>query len=133
MRLCSLGLEELSPLTSPLIRYWGRSSHHHGWAPFNHHNGKEFLGYEDLAFLSLYALGMYVMGYAGDRMDLRLFLTGGMVFSGVFAAMIGFAKSREIHSLLYFLVMQVMSKRCIYDDVCMCVSEIDVESAFEVE
>lgn len=49
-------------------------------------------------------------------MDLRIFLTGGMVFSGFFATMIGFAQVRKIHSLAYFLVLQVISRV-----VCVCI------------
>ncbi|KAK9273056.1 hypothetical protein L1049_017863 [Liquidambar formosana] len=50
-----------------------------GWAPFNGSDGTSLLGEIDLAFLSVYAFGMYFSGHLGDRVNLRIFLTVGMV------------------------------------------------------
>ena len=51
-------------------------------------------------------------GMLADRMDLRYFLSGGMTLSAVFTALFGLAYIWEIHSLAYFLIIQV---RC-----CCC-------------
>lgn len=80
-----------------------------GWAPFNHkQNGKALLGQLDLAFLGAYAMGMFVSGHLGDRVDLRYFLTGGMLGSGVCVALFGAAFFWQIHSMTYFVVVQVV-------------------------
>ncbi|KAL3693843.1 hypothetical protein R1sor_007494 [Riccia sorocarpa] len=78
-----------------------------GWAPFNQKGGKGLLGDVDLAFLAAYAVGMYFSGHLGDRVDLRLFLFGGMVASGFFVAMFGAGYWFQIHSLPYYLVVQI--------------------------
>ncbi|CAM8979723.1 unnamed protein product [Rhodiola kirilowii] len=54
-----------------------------GWVPFNGPQGPHRLGELDLAFLASYSVGMYFAGHLGDRIDLRLFLSFGMVSSGV--------------------------------------------------
>ncbi|BBN06279.1 MFS transporter, OPA family, solute carrier family 37 (glycerol-3-phosphate transporter), member 1/2 [Marchantia polymorpha subsp. ruderalis] len=78
-----------------------------GWAPFNQKGGKGLLGDVDLAFLASYAVGMYFAGHLGDRVDLRLFLTGGMLASGFFVAMFGVGYWLDIHYLSYYIVVQV--------------------------
>ncbi|KAF5956880.1 hypothetical protein HYC85_004105 [Camellia sinensis] len=50
-----------------------------GWAPFNGSDGAHRLGELDLTFLLAYSVGMYFSGHIGDRIDLRLFLTIGMM------------------------------------------------------
>ncbi|KAK4800787.1 hypothetical protein SAY86_021274 [Trapa natans] len=55
-----------------------------GWALFNEADGTSKLGEIDVAFLACYSLGMYVAGHLGDTLDLRLFLTFGMMGSGIF-------------------------------------------------
>ena len=54
-----------------------------GWAPFNGDGGTALLGQIDLAFLGVYAIGMFFAGHLGDRVDLRIFLTIGMVGTGL--------------------------------------------------
>lgn len=79
-----------------------------GWAPFNHQrDGKALLGQLDLAFLGAYAFGMFVSGHLGDRVDLRHFLTGGMLGSGACVALFGAAYFWNIHSMTYFITVQV--------------------------
>ncbi|GAV79121.1 MFS_1 domain-containing protein [Cephalotus follicularis] len=80
-----------------------------GWAPFNGSNGTALLGDLDLAFLSVYATGMYFSGHLGDRMNLRIFLTIGMVGSGLFTSLFGVAYWANIHSFCYFLVVQMLA------------------------
>jgi sugar phosphate permease len=80
-----------------------------GWAPFNNAKiGKSLLGDLDLAFLGSYALGMFVSGHLGDRVDLRHFLTGGMLGSGTCVALFGAAYFWNIHTMGYFVVVQVI-------------------------
>lgn len=80
-----------------------------GWKPFNNpKRGKGLLGDLDLAFLGSYACGMFVAGHLGDRVDLRYFLTGGMIASGLCVALFGAAAFWNIHSLSYFLAVQLV-------------------------
>ena len=51
-------------------------------------------------------------GMLADRMDLRYFLFGGMTLSAVFTALIGLAYTWNIHSLAYFICIQV--RMCLY-------------------
>lgn len=80
-----------------------------GWAPFNGSDGTALLGEIDLAFLSFYALGMYFSGQLGDRMDLRKFLTVGMIGTGIFTATFGFGYWLNIHSFYYYLIVQMFA------------------------
>lgn len=78
-----------------------------GWPPFNSAVGKGLLGDLDLAFLGAYAAGMFVAGHLGDRVDLRLFLFGGMVLSGAFTVLFGMGYFWGVHSLAYFVLVQM--------------------------
>ncbi|XP_074286935.1 putative glycerol-3-phosphate transporter 1 [Silene latifolia] len=80
-----------------------------GWAPFNRSNGKELLGYLDVAFLAVYAAGMFFSGHIGDRMNLRVFLTIGMLGTGVFTALFGFGYWFDIHNFYYYLAVQMFA------------------------
>ncbi|KAH8514034.1 hypothetical protein Peur_057678 [Populus x canadensis] len=60
-----------------------------GWEPFNGKGGTKKLGLIDVAFLACYSLGMYGAGHLGDTLDLRLFLTSGMIGSGIFVGLFG--------------------------------------------
>ena len=46
-------------------------------------------------------------GFVAERVDLRYFLSGGMVLSGLLTMALGFAYFLEIHSLGYFIFIQV--------------------------
>eukprot|EP00959_Pyramimonas_sp_CCMP1952_P371915 7788014-Pyramimonas_sp.AAC.1 len=63
--------------------------HSVGWAPFNGPDGNSLLGSIDVSFLAAYAIGMFFSGHLGDTLDLRIFLTWGMVGSGVLTALFG--------------------------------------------
>ncbi|KAL6556250.1 hypothetical protein OROGR_005538 [Orobanche gracilis] len=78
-----------------------------GWAPFDGKDGTSKLGAIDLAFLGCYAMGMYVAGHLGDKLDLRLFLTTGMVGSGIFVVLFGMGCFWHIHDFAFYLVMQM--------------------------
>nr|GLL21056.1 putative glycerol-3-phosphate transporter 1 [Ipomoea trifida] len=80
-----------------------------GWYPFDGPNGTELLGDLDVAFLFVYALGMYFSGHIGDRMDLRVFLTVGMVGTGLFTALFGVGYWANIHGFYYYLVVQMLA------------------------
>lgn len=80
-----------------------------GWAPFNSSDGTSLLGELDVAFLAVYAFGMYFSGHLGDRMDLRILLTVGMVGTGVFTSLFGVGYWGNVHSFYYFLIVQMIA------------------------
>ena len=57
-----------------------------------------------LYFLSFFQISS---GYVAERVDLRYFLSFGMVMSGVFTMLFGFAKYWDLHSYGYFIFIQV--------------------------
>ncbi|KAF5186062.1 Glycerol-3-phosphate transporter, partial [Thalictrum thalictroides] len=80
-----------------------------GWAPFNGTDGSVMLGNLDVAFLLCYSFGMYFAGHLGDRIDLRIFLTIGMVGTGLFTSLFGLGYWLNIHSFSYFLIFQMLA------------------------
>lgn len=80
-----------------------------GWAPFNGKDGTSKLGEIDVAFLACYSMGMYVAGHLGDTLDLRLFLTTGMMGSGIFVALFGMGYFWNVHFFWFYLVMQMIA------------------------
>uniref|UniRef100_A0A0C9RWG8 TSA: Wollemia nobilis Ref_Wollemi_Transcript_8812_3231 transcribed RNA sequence n=1 Tax=Wollemia nobilis TaxID=56998 RepID=A0A0C9RWG8_9CONI len=100
-------LSNLVFIENPTNSSQGSSSE--GWAPFNKKGGTALLGEIDVAFLSVYSLGMYFSGHVGDRVDLRVFLTVGMVGSGIFVALFGMGYWLNIHNFYFFLCMQMMA------------------------
>ncbi|KAL9676203.1 hypothetical protein QQ045_004416 [Rhodiola kirilowii] len=80
-----------------------------GWAPFNGSDGSALLGELDVAFLAVYAMGMYLAGHIGDRVNLRIFLTIGMVGTGIFTSFFGVGYWANIHNFYYFLVVQMFA------------------------
>ncbi|GAU27577.1 hypothetical protein TSUD_271180 [Trifolium subterraneum] len=80
-----------------------------GWAPFNGSDGTSLLGELDVAFLAIYAFGMYFSGHFGDRCNLRIFLTIGMVGTGVFTSLFGLGFWGNIHNFYYYLVIQMIA------------------------
>jgi sugar phosphate permease len=54
---------------------------------------QSMLGQVDLAFLAAYAAGMFFAGHMGDRTDLRVFLSVGMLGSGIFCTLFGMVSS----------------------------------------
>ncbi|ESW03464.1 hypothetical protein PHAVU_011G016300 [Phaseolus vulgaris] len=80
-----------------------------GWAPFNGSDGTSLLGQLDVAFLAVYAFGMYFSGHLGDRCNLRIFLTVGMVGTGLFTSLFGVGYWGNIHNFYYFLVVQMIA------------------------
>ncbi|XP_027355577.1 putative glycerol-3-phosphate transporter 1 [Abrus precatorius] len=80
-----------------------------GWAPFNGSDGTSLLGELDVAFLSVYAFGMYFSGHFGDRCNLRIFLTVGMLGTGLFTSLFGVGYWGNIHNFYYYLVVQMIA------------------------
>ncbi|EFJ50964.1 hypothetical protein VOLCADRAFT_57773, partial [Volvox carteri f. nagariensis] len=80
-----------------------------GWAPFNSDNGQTLLGQIDLAFLGTYAIGMFFAGHLGDRVDLRGFLTAGMVLSGIFTSLFGMGYFWDMHIFSYYVLVSIMA------------------------
>lgn len=80
-----------------------------GWYPFNGTDGTSKLGEIDVAFLACYSLGMFVAGHLGDTLDLRLFLTAGMIGSGIFVGLFGMGYFWNIHVFSFYLVMQMVA------------------------
>ncbi|KAJ8752881.1 hypothetical protein K2173_008616 [Erythroxylum novogranatense] len=80
-----------------------------GWSPFNGADGTALLGDLDLAFLSVYAFGMYFAGHLGDRLNLRILLTIGMVGTAIFTSLFGVGYWANVHSFYYFLMVQMLA------------------------
>ena len=72
---------------------------------------KRLEGTLDSSFLFSYAFFMFISGFVAERMNLRYFLSLGMIISGVFTFLFGFAKTVEIHSIYYFITVQVSNFR----------------------
>ena len=71
------------------------------------YRAKRMEGTMDSAFLFSYAAFMFASGFVAERMNLRYFLSIGMIISGVLTFLLGFAKVVEIHSIYYFIIVQV--------------------------
>ena len=68
---------------------------------------KTYLGLLDTSYLFSYAFFMFWSGIVAERMDLRFYLSGGMILSGIFTFLFGLAYNTGIHSLGYFIAIQV--------------------------
>ncbi|CAA3008525.1 glycerol-3-phosphate transporter 1 [Olea europaea subsp. europaea] len=80
-----------------------------GWEPFKGSDGTSLLGELDMGFLFVYAIGKFFSGHMGDRMDLRPFLTIGMVGTGVFTALFGVGYWANVHFFYYYLIVQMLA------------------------
>uniref|UniRef100_A0A8C5I634 Major facilitator superfamily (MFS) profile domain-containing protein n=1 Tax=Gouania willdenowi TaxID=441366 RepID=A0A8C5I634_GOUWI len=79
------------------------------WKPFDKKNYKQLLGAMDYSFLCAYAVGMYLSGIIGERLPIRLYLTVGMVTSGLFTCMFGLGYIYNIHNLGFYIFVQVLN------------------------
>uniref|UniRef100_A0A672I5G3 Major facilitator superfamily (MFS) profile domain-containing protein n=1 Tax=Salarias fasciatus TaxID=181472 RepID=A0A672I5G3_SALFA len=70
-------------------------------------NYKQLLGAMDYSFLCAYAVGMYLSGIIGERLPIRLYLTAGMLSSGLFTCLFGLGYIYNIHSLSFYVLVQV--------------------------
>lgn len=57
----------------------------------------------DTVFLAAYAVGLFITGPLGDRVNLRHFLGIGMIGSGAFAFLFGSAVLMSMHALPWFI------------------------------
>lgn len=81
-----------------------------GYAPFNSDEwGSTYLGACDTTFLSAYAVGLFITGPLGDRVNLRWFLGIGMMGSGLFCFLFGAGQLMGIHNLAYFLACNLFA------------------------
>ncbi|KAM8856516.1 glucose-6-phosphate exchanger SLC37A1 isoform 2-T2 [Spinachia spinachia] len=77
------------------------------WKPFDKKNYKQLLGAMDYSFLCAYAVGMYLSGIIGERVPIRLYLTVGMLFSGLFTCLFGLGYVYNIHNMGFYIFVQV--------------------------
>ncbi|XP_074514384.1 glucose-6-phosphate exchanger SLC37A1 isoform X1 [Sebastes fasciatus] len=77
------------------------------WKPFEKRNYKQLLGAMDYSFLCAYAVGMYLSGIIGERLPIRLYLTFGMLASGLFTCLFGLGYVYNIHNLGFYIFVQV--------------------------
>jgi len=70
---------------------------------------KTYLGMLDTTYLFSYAFFMFFSGFVAERMNLRYFLSLGMIFSGISTWLFGFSYVAGIHSLWYLLIVQVVT------------------------
>ncbi|XP_025074988.1 glucose-6-phosphate exchanger SLC37A2 isoform X2 [Pogonomyrmex barbatus] len=66
------------------------------------------LGMLDSAFLFAYAAAMFLSGFIAERVNLRYFLSIGMLASGISSYLFGIAKPYNIHNLWYFVFVQIL-------------------------
>ncbi|CAH1394277.1 unnamed protein product [Nezara viridula] len=77
------------------------------WAPFYGSDGSVLLGVLDSSFLFSYAGAMFLSGFVAERVNLRYFLAIGMISSGVAGYLFGVAHRFDIHSLWYYIAVQI--------------------------
>uniref|UniRef100_A0A8C7FAY6 Solute carrier family 37 member 1 n=1 Tax=Oncorhynchus kisutch TaxID=8019 RepID=A0A8C7FAY6_ONCKI len=72
-----------------------------------HTDTDQLLGAMDYSFLCAYAVGMYLSGIIGERLPIRLYLTFGMLMSGLFTCLFGLGRIYNIHNLSFYIFVQV--------------------------
>lgn len=72
------------------------------------HKADTLLGSLDTTYLLSYAIFMFPSGMIADRLDLRYFLAGGMVGSGIITILFGMGKYLGIRSLAFYIFVQVL-------------------------
>ncbi|CRK86179.1 CLUMA_CG000027, isoform A [Clunio marinus] len=76
------------------------------YAPFDGSDASALLGILDSSFLFCYAIAMFFSGLIAERVSLRYYLSLGMLLSGFFCYTFGYAKTKDVHSLAYFVIVQ---------------------------
>lgn len=81
------------------------------WAPFggSDASASQMLGELDSAFLFCYAIAMFFSGFIAERVNLRYFLSIGMLMSGIFSYLFGIAKTYDIHNIGYYVAVQALA------------------------
>ncbi|XP_037093600.1 glucose-6-phosphate exchanger SLC37A2-like isoform X2 [Pollicipes pollicipes] len=89
--------------------YINTTAHPHwcDWKPFDGEDSNTLLGFLDSSYLFSYAFFMFFSGLLAERMDLRYFLSLGMLMSAVFVWLFGAAYYWNVHSLAFFIIIQV--------------------------
>ncbi|XP_032663398.1 glucose-6-phosphate exchanger SLC37A2 isoform X1 [Odontomachus brunneus] len=82
------------------------SIHWCDWVPFDTDDAPALLGLLDSSFLFAYAAAMFLSGFIAERVNLRYFLSLGMIASGISCYLFGIARPYNIHSLWYFILVQ---------------------------
>lgn len=77
------------------------------WAPFDGPDAITLLGKLDSVFLFSYAFCMFISGIIAEHVNLRYFLTIGMILSGLANYFFGLAKVYNIHIFSYFVIVQI--------------------------
>ncbi|XP_034187123.1 major facilitator superfamily transporter 16 isoform X2 [Osmia lignaria lignaria] len=103
----SLNCSTLSPPPDFLINSTNRDTWC-DWAPFDTADAPALLGMLDSAFLFTYAAAMFLSGFIAERVNLRYFLSFGMLASGISCYLFGIARPYNIHSLWYFVLVQAI-------------------------
>jgi len=79
------------------------------WAPFDGDNYKAQFSILESCYLFTYAFCMFIAGYFAERSNLRIFLTVALVLSGLLTASFGMARVFDVHSMGYFIGVQILS------------------------
>jgi sugar phosphate permease len=79
-----------------------------GWPPFNESHCKSIIGAVDYSWLFSYAFFLVASGLIADRVNLRYFLTVGMIGSGIFVGLLGVGYFGNVHQLAYFIIIQIV-------------------------
>ena len=75
------------------------------WFPID----EKFIGTLDVAFLFPYAISMIFLGRYGDRIDLRYFISIGLLGGSFFFTLFGLVRSFAIHSLVLLILFQMLN------------------------
>lgn len=70
---------------------------------------KSLIGLLDTTYLISYAVFMFFSGFVAERMDLRFFLSMGMMLCGLLNVLFGIAYPLGIHSIWYLIFIQVVT------------------------
>lgn len=80
------------------------------WPPFNEDaTANQLLALLDSAFLFSYAFFMFFSGFLADRCNLRYFLAAGSILSGFLLYAFGLSFYLNIHSMYYFITIQILA------------------------
>ncbi|XP_061188985.1 glucose-6-phosphate exchanger SLC37A2-like isoform X2 [Saccostrea echinata] len=104
-RNCSVSLDHEDVFN---ISSHGNNTKWCDWKPFDKDNANSLLGSLDLAYLFAYAVGMFLSGHIAERMNLRIFLSMGMIGSGIMTAMFGMGYFWNIHTIAFYIGVQVI-------------------------
>lgn len=82
----------------------------HPWRPLSGHRQDRYLfSILDFTFMMTYSLSLLASGYIAENTNLRIFLSVGMLMTGVTTALFGLARYFAVHSFAYFVIMQILA------------------------